>query len=54
MLDLVEEALDEVALVGPKEKIREELTEWRKTCITTFLVGGPAASLAATAELLLG
>ncbi len=46
--------VQDVALVGPPAKIREELTEWRKTCITTFLVGGPASSLAATAELLLG
>ena len=34
--------VEDVALVGPIEKIRDELPRWRDTCITTFLVGGPA------------
>jgi F420-dependent oxidoreductase-like protein len=46
--------VEDVALVGPIEKIREELTRWRETCITTFLVGGPAASLPVYAEAILG
>ena len=46
--------VEEVALVGPIEKIREELPRWRDTCITTFLVGGPPQLLATYAELLLG
>ena len=35
--------VEDVALVGPIEKIREELPRWRDTCITTFLVSGPAS-----------
>ena len=37
--------VEDVALVGPPEKIRDELPRWRDTCITTFLVSGPAAAL---------
>ena len=46
--------VEDVALVGPPDKIRGELDRWRETCITTFLVGGPAALLGALAELVLG
>ncbi len=34
--------VEDVALVGPISKIQEELTEWRRTCITTFMLSGPA------------
>ncbi len=37
--------VEDVALVGPIEKIQEELTEWSKSCITTFLLSGPANML---------
>ncbi len=33
--------VEDVALVGPIGKIQEELTEWRKSCITTFILSGP-------------
>ncbi len=46
--------VEDVALVGPPDKIRGELARWRETCITEFLVGGPAAALPAFAELILG
>jgi F420-dependent oxidoreductase-like protein len=46
--------VEDVALVGPPEKIREELPRWRDTCITTFLVGGPAQALSDYAEAILG
>jgi hypothetical protein len=45
--------VEDVALVGPVEKIREELNAWRDTCITTFLVSGPASMLSTYAEILL-
>ena len=35
--------VEDVALVGPPQKIREELSAWQDTCITTFLVSGPAS-----------
>lgn len=37
--------VEDVALVGPIPKIQEELAEWRKTCITTFMLSGPASML---------
>ncbi|MGI9030080.1 MAG: LLM class F420-dependent oxidoreductase [Ilumatobacteraceae bacterium] len=44
--------VEDVALVGPPAKIRAELPKWRDTCITTFLVSGPASNLAGYAEML--
>jgi F420-dependent oxidoreductase-like protein len=46
--------VEDVALVGPPDKIRDELNQWRETCITTFLVSGPAQVLPMYAELILG
>jgi alkanesulfonate monooxygenase SsuD/methylene tetrahydromethanopterin reductase-like flavin-dependent oxidoreductase (luciferase family) len=31
---------DEISLVGPKERIAERIEAWRKTPVTTILVGG--------------
>src|SRR5262245_49371886 len=36
-----DELVDAVALVGPKERIRERLDAWRETPITTLVVGSP-------------
>lgn len=46
--------VEDVALVGPPAKIREELAAWRETCITTVLVSGAAEALAGYAEMILG
>jgi F420-dependent oxidoreductase-like protein len=46
--------VEDVALVGPPQKIREELRAWRDTCITTFVVSGPSSALSSYAELLAG
>ncbi len=46
--------VEDVALVGPPDKIRDELAAWRETCITEFLVSGPAQMLPTFAELILG
>ena len=46
--------VEDVALVGPPDKIRDELERWRGTCLTTMLVGGPAGMLAQYADLVLG
>lgn len=43
--------VEDVALVGPPEKIAEELAEWEKTVITSMLVQGPPELLAIIAEL---
>lgn len=44
--------VEDVALVGPLPKIRDELARWKQTCITTFLVSGPAQVLETYAELI--
>jgi F420-dependent oxidoreductase-like protein len=46
--------VEDVALVGPPDKIRAELDMWRETCITTFLVSGPKQVLGLYADLILG
>lgn len=48
-LDMVQD----VALVGPKEKIRDDLAAWEASCVTTLLVSGPPSVLQLMAELCL-
>ena len=43
--------VEDVALVGPVDKIRDDLQKWRESCITTILVSGPAKALPLYAEL---
>src|SRR3989440_1055439 len=45
--------VEDLALVGPVEKIRDELDAWRETAITTMLVSGPPVLLRTLAELVL-
>jgi hypothetical protein len=45
--------VQDTALVGPVEKIRDDLAAWRETCVTTLLVGGPPSLLRTVAELVL-
>jgi F420-dependent oxidoreductase-like protein len=46
--------IEELSLIGPREKIRDELARWRESVVTTLLVSGDAATLRAAAELVLG
>ncbi|HXQ00743.1 MAG TPA: LLM class F420-dependent oxidoreductase [Solirubrobacteraceae bacterium] len=46
--------IDQLSLVGPREKIREDLERWRESIVTTLLVSGDAATLQAAAEFVLG
>ena len=46
--------VEEIALVGPVEKIRDDLEAWRESRATTMLVNGDAATLRIMAELVLG
>jgi alkanesulfonate monooxygenase SsuD/methylene tetrahydromethanopterin reductase-like flavin-dependent oxidoreductase (luciferase family) len=46
--------VEDVALVGPPDKIRADLDRWRETCLTTILIGGPAQSLGPIADLING
>ncbi|MEE4361175.1 MAG: LLM class F420-dependent oxidoreductase [Pseudomonadales bacterium] len=46
---------DEIALVGPKERIRDRLQAWRETPVTSMLVSArSSAELETLAELVLG
>jgi F420-dependent oxidoreductase-like protein len=46
--------IEEMSLIGPKEKIREDLAKWRESIVTTLLISGDAATLRQAAEIVLG
>jgi F420-dependent oxidoreductase-like protein len=46
--------VEELALVGPPDKIRHDLEAWRDSIVTTILVTGDASMLRQAAELVLG
>ena len=46
--------IQELALIGPEDKIRHDLEAWRESIATTLLVGGDAAMVRRAAELVLG
>ena len=46
--------IDEICLVGPKTKIKDDLAAWRESKVTTMLIGGSPETLRAVAELVLG
>ncbi len=46
-----DELVDEVALCGPRERIRERLAEWQASGVTTLMVAGDAAAVRTMAEL---
>ena len=45
------EMCEEIALIGPWEKITEDLEPWRESVVTTMLVSGDAAMLNRIAEI---
>jgi F420-dependent oxidoreductase-like protein len=45
--------VEELALIGPKEKIGDELEAWRESIVTTLLVAGDPATLRTAAEIVL-
>ena len=44
--------VEDTSLIGPAEKIREELAAWEETVVTTLLLRGDAGSLARAAKAL--
>jgi F420-dependent oxidoreductase-like protein len=46
--------IEELALIGPPDKIRHDLEAWRESPVTTILVAGPAERLRRAAEIVLG
>jgi F420-dependent oxidoreductase-like protein len=45
--------IEETALIGPKEKVRDDLAMWEESAVTTILLHGDAATLRTMAELAL-
>jgi len=45
--------VEDLALVGPVAKIKEELPMWKKTVLTTMMVSGPPQMLETVADLVL-
>jgi F420-dependent oxidoreductase-like protein len=48
------ELVEALTLIGPADKIRDDLEAWRDSIVTTILVSGDAAMLRQAAELVLG
>ncbi|MGZ4273100.1 MAG: LLM class flavin-dependent oxidoreductase, partial [Solirubrobacteraceae bacterium] len=46
--------LEQLTLIGSKEKIRDELEAWRESIVTTLLIAGDSNTLRTAAELVLG
>jgi F420-dependent oxidoreductase-like protein len=46
--------LEQLTLIGPKDKIRHDLEAWRDSIVTTILIGGDPQTLRTAAELVLG
>jgi F420-dependent oxidoreductase-like protein len=46
--------LEQLTLIGPKDKIRHDLEPWRESVVSTVLVGGDPQTLRTAAELVLG
>jgi len=46
--------VEELALIGPADKIRQDLEAWRESPVTTILIAGPTERLRQAAELVLG
>jgi F420-dependent oxidoreductase-like protein len=46
--------IEEMSLVGPREKIRDDLEKWRESIVTTLLVSGDRDTVRTAAELVLG
>ena len=54
MAAVPQKLIEELTLIGPKEKIRDELEAWRDSAVTTLLIGGEVQTLRTAAELVLG
>ncbi len=46
--------IDEICLVGSKDKVRDDIAMWRESKVTTILIGGSPDTLRTAAELVLG
>ena len=46
--------IEELALIGPADKIRHDLEAWRESRVTSLLIAGKPEMLRQAAELVLG
>jgi F420-dependent oxidoreductase-like protein len=46
--------IEQLALIGPPDKLRHDIEPWRDSIVTTLLIGGDAAMLRTAAEVVLG
>ena len=46
--------IEQLTLIGPVEKIRDDLEAWRESSVTTLLISGDPQTLRTAAELVLG
>jgi F420-dependent oxidoreductase-like protein len=49
-----QELIEKLSLIGPKDKIREDLQAWRESIVTTILISGDVGTVRSAAELVLG
>lgn len=45
--------VEDVALVGPIDKIKDELQQWKNTCLTTMLINAPGPMLETVAKVVM-
>jgi F420-dependent oxidoreductase-like protein len=45
--------VEDVALIGPIGKIKDELPKWKETCLTTMMIAGPPQVMETAAKLIL-
>jgi hypothetical protein len=48
------ELIQKLSLIGPKEKLREDIEAWRESIVTTLLVAGDVGTIRTAAEVVLG
>src|SRR6188474_265110 len=46
--------VEDLALIGPEDKVRDELDAWRESIVTTLLIGGDATLVRRVADLVRG
>ncbi len=46
--------VQQLALIGPRDRIRHDLEAWRESIVTTLMISGDPATLRVAAELVLG
>jgi hypothetical protein len=48
------ELIEKLSLIGPKEKLRDDLDAWRESLVTTLLIQGDIETVRTAADLVLG